>query len=62
MRKKLSDKDKRDWKNFILNDEKTPNKDLQINKDNISREIIKTIDLHGFSLKNENKIIKKFYF
>ena len=62
MRKKLSDKDKRDWKNFILNDEKTPNKDLQINKDNISREIIKTIDLHGFSLNNANKTIEKFIF
>jgi len=57
---KLSDKDKKDWHNFISKKEKLTNKDLQSHKNEIGKEIIKTIDLHGFSLENANKFIEKF--
>jgi len=30
--KKISDKDKKDWQNFISNKEKIPNKDLEYQK------------------------------
>jgi|TARA_B100000401_G_C52730068_1_gene683056 Uncharacterized protein conserved in bacteria len=54
----ISDKDKKDWLNFINKGEKLPNKDLQ----NSKKKIIKTrsIDLHGYSLDEANKIIEKF--
>ena len=57
---KLSDKDKKDWHNFILKKEKLTNKDLLLEKNRTHKEIVKTIDLHGFSLENANKFIEKF--
>jgi len=57
---KLSDKDKKDWKNFISNNNKIPNKDFEKNKDKNNQEIVKKIDLHGFSLENANKTIEDF--
>jgi len=57
---KISDKDKKDWKNFILNKDEIPNKDLKITKDKTKKKIIKKIDLHGFSLENANKAIEEF--
>ena len=60
MKRKISDKDKKDWKNFISNKDKIPNKDLKITKDKIKKKIIKKIDLHGFSLENANKVIEEF--
>ena len=60
MKRKISDKDKKDWKNFISNKEKLSNKDLYLSNNKIEKEIIKTIDLHGFSLENANKIIEVF--
>ena len=60
MNSKLSNKDKRDWQNFISSKDKIPNKDLKINKDKIKKEVIKTIDLHGFSLDNANKAVEEF--
>ena len=60
MNSKISDKDKKDWKNFISSKNKIPNKDLKITKDKIKKKIIKKIDLHGFSLENANKVIEEF--
>ncbi len=60
MNSKISDKDKKDWKNFISNKDKILNKDLKITEDNIKKKIIKKIDLHGFSLENANNVIEKF--
>ena len=60
MNSKISDKDKKDWKSFISSKDKIPNKDLKISKDKIKKKIIKKIDLHGFSLKNANKVIEEF--
>jgi len=57
---KISDKDKKDWKNFISSNDEIPNKDLIITKDKIKKKIIKKIDLHGFSLENANKVIEEF--
>ena len=60
MNKKISDKDKEDWQNFVSSKEKLLNKDLYLNKNQIQKEIIKTIDLHGLSLQNANNIIEEF--
>ena len=60
MNKKISDKDKEDWQNFVSSKEKLLNKDLYSNKNRIQKEIIKTIDLHGLSLQNANNIIEEF--
>ena len=60
MNRKLSNKDKKDWKNFISNKEKLSNKDLYLSNNKIEKKIIKTIDLHGFSLENANNVIEEF--
>ena len=60
MNNKLSDKDKKDWQNFTLSEEKVHNKDLSLSQIKIDKDIVKTIDLHGFSLENANRIIDEF--
>ena len=57
MNDNISDKDKRDWENFLSSDEKLPNKDLKFSKKKISK--IKHIDLHGFTIEQANKIIER---
>ena len=59
MIKKLSNKDKRDWKKFINSDEKLEIKDLDYNKfeKNFKK---KSIDLHGYTLESANKVINNF--
>ena len=59
MIKKISDKDKKDWENFLLNEEKIPNKDLFCSK-GIRTQKIKRIDLHGYTLEEANKAIENF--
>ena len=58
MKKKLSDKDKKDWQNFLTSDEKLPNKDFTKSK----KKLLKTkyIDLHGFTLDQANKTVENF--
>ncbi len=58
MNNKISDKDKKDWEDFLLRNEELPNKDI----DKIKQNNLKTlnIDLHGYSLEEANKIIKDF--
>ena len=58
MNKKISDKDKQDWENFLKNKEKIPNKDL-INKKNIRHEKIKKIDLHGYTIEEANTAVEQ---
>ena len=60
MNNKLSDKDKRDWENFISSEEKVQNKDLSLSQMKIDKDLVKTIDLHGFSLENANRTIDEF--
>ena len=57
MSNKISDKDRKDWENFLSNNEKLPNKDIKDNK-----KIFKTkrIDLHGYTLKEANSSVEKF--
>ncbi len=54
----ISDKDKRDWNEFINNDEKLPNKDLVYKKKKFIE--IRSVDLHGFTLVEANQEVKKF--
>ena len=59
MIKKISNKDKQDWENFLKNREKIPNKDL-VNKKKVRFEKIKKIDLHGYTIEEANKAIELF--
>jgi len=54
----ISNKDKKDWENFISSDEKLPNKDINLNKKIPSKK--RSIDLHGYSLEQANKAIEDF--
>ena len=58
MNDKISDKDKKDWQNFISSKDKLPNKDFKIKTDNITK--IRSIDLHGYTLEEANKAIEEF--
>jgi len=54
----ISDKDKKDWENFLSNDEKLTDKDLKIkNKKPLK---IKSIDLHGYTLEHANVTVENF--
>jgi len=55
---KISNKDKKDWENFVASNDKLENKD-QINKDKVLFTT-KSIDLHGCTLQEANKIIEQF--
>ena len=59
MIKKISDKDKKDWENFISNNEKIPNKDF-VSRKSIRQEKVKKMDLHGYTLEEANKTVKHF--
>ncbi len=58
MNDKISDKDKKDWQNFISSKDKLPNKDFKIKTDNTTK--IRSIDLHGYTLEDANKAIEEF--
>ena len=58
MNDKISDKDKKDWQNFISSKDKLPNKDFKIKTDNTTK--IRSIDLHGYTLEEANKAIEEF--
>ena len=58
MTNKLSDKDKKDWQNFIDSSKKIESKEIdQTIESRISK---RTIDLHGYTLEEANKEISKF--
>ncbi len=54
----ISDKDKKDWVKFINSKEKISNKDFIVEKKNSIK--IRSIDLHGYTLENANKLIENF--
>ena len=58
MNNQISDKDKKDWQNFLSKKEKLPDKDNSYSKDKVIK--ISEIDLHGFSLDDANKTVEKF--
>ena len=57
--KKISDKDKQDWENFVSSKNKIFDKDKVNTKKNLSY-LEKTIDLHGLTLENANLEVEKF--
>ena len=60
MNNQNSDKDSKDWENFINSKHKLPNKD-EIKEKKIVNKII-SIDLHGYTLNEANKTIEKLVF
>ena len=58
MNDKISEKDKKDWENFLANDEKIENKEINLKK--INRHKVRTIDLHGYTLDEANKKIETY--
>ena len=58
MNDRISNKDKKDWQDFISSKDKVQNKDFQIKKNNFEK--IRSIDLHGFTLDEANKTIQDF--
>ena len=54
----ISEKDKKDWENFLSKNEKLPNKDIKLDK-KISLKI-RSIDLHGYTLEQANISIENF--
>ena len=60
MNNKISDKDKKDWEDFLSDNDPLPNKDLNIFSKKEKKEIL--CDLHGFTLEDANKEIEKLIF
>ena len=58
MSKKLSDKDLKDWKNFVKSKDKIIPKDIN-NLATSKNSSIFAIDLHGLSLDQANKFVEK---
>ena len=54
----ISEKDKKDWENFLSKKEKLPNKDTNTEK-KLSFKT-RSIDLHGYTLEEANKSIENF--
>lgn len=58
MNSKITKKDKQDWENFLQNKEKLPVKDKVVNLKN--KILIRSLDLHGYSLDEANKQVDSF--
>tara|TARA_B100001057_G_scaffold232881_1_gene233056 strand:- start:3 stop:416 length:414 start_codon:yes stop_codon:yes gene_type:complete len=56
----ISDKDKKDWKNFLEKNEKLSNKDFEKKENKF--HVTKSLDLHGFTLDEANKKVESFLF
>ena len=58
MSSNISDKDKKDWNDFISKADELPNKD---NLEKINKvKKTKSLDLHGYSLDEANQVIENF--
>ena len=60
MNRKISDKDKKDWDEFISSKDHLPDKDLDLNKKKIKKTF--TFDLHGYSLNDANTKINEIIY
>ncbi len=58
MNNKISEKDKKNWEDFLSSDEKLPNKDAFKFEENAEKT--RLLDLHGKGLDEANRIIKNF--
>ena len=56
MNNNISDKDKKDWENFLSKDDTLPNKDPDLTKLKKLSPIV--CDLHGYSLNDANNRVK----
>ena len=58
MNNNISDKDKKDWDDFLSKNDRLPNKDnFEINN---KVKKTKSLDLHGYSLDDANQVIENF--
>jgi len=55
LNKRITDKDKKDWEDFLSGKDKLPNKDINPADKRVPKVI--TIDLHGYTLDEANKKI-----
>ena len=60
MKNKISKKDKKDWEEFITSKDKVPNKDIDTKNQNRNSISVRSIDLHGYTLNEANKILEEF--
>ena len=58
MKNKLSEKDKKDWQDFLDSSEKLQSKDIDQSDDQVILE--RSIDLHGYTLEEANRKICEF--
>ena len=58
MNDKISDKDRKDWKKFLSNKEKLPNKDQNLST--VKKQKVRSLDLHGYTLEEANLKIEDF--
>ena len=58
MNDKISDKDKKDWQNFISSKDKVLDKDFRPQTNNPLK--VKSLDLHGYTLEQANIAIEQF--
>ena len=54
----ITEKDKKDWENFLSKNERLPNKDNKLSKKITFKT--RSIDLHGYTLDDANKSIESF--
>ena len=58
MNDNISDKNKKDWENFVSSKEKLTNKDLKFQTKKFTKT--RLIDLHGYTLDGANEAIENF--
>ena len=58
MTNNISEKDKKDWENFLSKKERLPDKDNKLSKKITFKT--RSIDLHGYTLEDANKSIESF--
>ena len=58
MNDNISDKDKKDWQNFISSKDKVLDKDFRPQTNNPLK--VKSLDLHGYTLEQANIAIEQF--
>ena len=58
MTDRISDKDKKDWEDFLSSNEKLQDKDYKLKKKKQYKT--RSIDLHGYSLEEANETIQDF--
>ena len=58
MNSKISDKDKKDWNEFLLKTDHLSNKDNLEKKNKVKKT--KSLDLHGYGLDEANRVVENF--